>query len=259
MNSADNLYLQSIICKYEPRTLHFSTEQLLNLYLQEWANAYFLNINNISKSGSIAKNTAISLGSDFDVFISLSYDSDFSLKEIYQSLISYLQNKYQKVRAQNVSARIILDGVNIDVTPARKQSGNTHYHDLWVSKKQSKQQTNIVRHINDILNSNRTNEIKLLKIWRELNKLDFPSIYLEYLTIRILSHKYSHPAYLYNNFSFLLTELAKANDNPLLLERIIDPANSTNILSGLLIQSEKDKIRKAAYSSISKQLTKIIY
>ena len=78
-----------------------------------------------------------------------------------------------------------------------------------MSKKDTRKQTNIQKHINDISNSGRTNEIKLLKIWRELNRLEFPSIYMEYLVIKILSGKSKSEDALENNFRYLLSELAK--------------------------------------------------
>lgn len=143
--------------------------------------------------------------------------------------------------------------LEVDITPARKQSGNTNNHSLWVSKLSTWKQTNIQRHINDVSQSDRTNEIKLLKIWRELNKLDFPSIYLEYLLINnILKYKPSGLDNLASNFWHILLELAKDNENPL-LSTIIDPANTNNVLSDLLTIDEKNKIYIAAKNSIRHQ------
>lgn len=137
-------------------------------------------------------------------------------------------------------------------TLARKQSGNTNDHWLYVSKQDTWKQTNIQKHINDISGSGRLNEIKLLKIWRELNGLDFPSIYLEYLIINTLSSKSLDVAKLADNFLFLLRELAKDTSNPL-DSRIVDPANSNNILSDLLTASEKENIITKAKISAGQQ------
>ena len=84
-----------------------------------------------------------------------------------------LKSKYPTASKQNVSVRINLNGLEVDITPARKQTGNTNDHWLYVSKLDTRKQTNIQKHINDISQSGRINEIKLLKIWRELNHLDF--------------------------------------------------------------------------------------
>jgi len=180
------------------------------------------------------------------------------LKSIYDSLYQKLQKHYSPVRKQNVSFRILLDGLEVDITPARKYSGNTNDHIIYVSKKDTWQKTNIQKHITDISESGRTNEIKLLKIWRELHKLDFPSIYLEYLLINnILYGRPKNQDKLSDNFYYILTELSKDTSNPL-SSRIIDPANASNILSDLLSNEEKNLIIKQAKISKSQQYWKDI-
>jgi hypothetical protein len=44
-----------------------------------------------------------------------------------------------------------------------------------------------------------------------------------------------------DNFWYVLNELAKTQNNPLFI-KIVDPANSSNILSDLLSDSEKNQI-----------------
>lgn len=250
MNNND-MYLNSIIKKYQPNDVanHYHKIVLLKNTLKSWADSCFLSI---VDSGSRAKGTAISISSDIDFMISLSSncnENNGGLKSIYESLYAKLNTSYSNVRKQNVSIRITLPGISllshgleVDITPARKQFGNTHDHSLWVSKLSTWKQTNIQKHITDVSQSGRTNEIKLLKIWRELNKLDFPSIYLEYLLINnILKYRPCNLDNLANNFWYILSELARSTNNPLFLT-IIDPANSNNILSDLLTKSEKDKI-----------------
>jgi len=239
-----NMYLIQILQKYQPRDLssHYKHIYILHEELKTWASSCYIEIIN---SGSRAKGTAISLGSDVDYLISLTSncnDGNGGLRGIYESLYSKLTYSGYSVRKQNVSFRINLSGLEVDVTPARKYSGNTNDHSLYVSKKQTWQQTNVKRHIADISQSGRTNEIKILKIWRELNRLEFPSIYLEYLLINsILDGKSKDHDSLGDNFWYVLNELAKTQNNPLFI-KIVDPANSSNILSDLLSDSEKNQI-----------------
>lgn len=248
------MYLQTILSKYAPRSLdiHSLSILLLKADLQKWASSCF---NAILNSGSRAKGTAISMASDVDILISLSSDCNATnggLKSIYDSLHSHLKGKYNPVRKQNVSFRIKISDLEIDITPARKQSGNTNDHWLYLSKLDTWRQTNIQKHINDISSCGRQNEIKLLKIWRELNNLDFPSIYLEYLTIDILFGKSKDGSKLADNFWFILQELSKDTGNPL-NSRIVDPANSTNILSDLLNATEKNAVISKAKTAIGQK------
>jgi hypothetical protein len=237
------MYLENILNKYAARSLD---SYLLNINslktdLKNWASTcYIATIN----SGSRAKGTAISLASDVDYLISLTSNCNANnggLKSIYDSLYTFLKTNYSPVRKQNVSFRIKIGILEVDITPARKHSGNTNDHWIYVSKLDTWRQTNIQKHITDISNSGRQNEIKLLKIWRELNGLDFPSIYLEYLTINTLSGKSKDATKLADNFLFVLQELSKDTGNPL-NSRIVDTANSTNILSDLLNVTEKNVI-----------------
>lgn len=245
-------YLEKILWKYRARDLSAYSNSISNLkgILQTWANTCYLNI---LDSGSKAKGTAISLASDVDYLVSLSSscnENSGGLEGIYDSLYSKLSSIYNGVRKQNVSVRINLNGLMVDVTPARKQPGNTNDHWLYVSKLNTRKQTNIQKHISDISNSGRTNEVKILKVWRELNKLEFPSIYLEYLMVNVMLKNYPTGLdKLGSNAWHVLTELAKYSDNPL-DTNLVDPANSGNILSDLLTQSEKSIVKNTAREAI---------
>ena len=247
-----NMYLHQILQKYGARDLRNYSNALTQLQatLQTWASSCYLNI---LDSGSRAKGTAISLASDVDYLVSLTSncnEDSGGLKSIYDSLFAKLNNTYSKVSKQNVSVRINLDGLKVDITPARKQTGNTNDHWLYVSKLDTRKQTNIQKHINDVSQSGRTDEIKLLKIWRELHQLDFSSIYLEYLLINnILLSKSKDINSLGDNVWYVFNELAKSTGNPL-FARIDDPANSANILSDLLTNVEKNTIINKAKVSI---------
>lgn len=247
------LYLLEILQKYKPRDLSIYNYSinLLKSTLITWAGSCYLNI---LDSGSRAKGTAISLASDVDYLVSLSSscnENSGGLKSIYDSLFTTLSKNYAAVRKQNVSFRINLNGLEVDVTPARKQVGSINDHWLYVSKQGTWRQTNIQKHINDISKSGRVNEIKLLKIWRELNHLDFPSIYLEYLIVNnILLYKPKDMNILGDNVWYILKELSKTVGNPL-SARIVDPANSANILSDLLSQAEKNKIVSCAKIAVA--------
>ncbi len=248
-----NMYLNQILQKYNGRDISGYSNALSQLQttLKTWASSCYVNI---LYSGSRAKGTPISIASDVDYLVSLTSEcneNNGGLKSIYDSLYSELNSKYSLVSKQNVSVRINLNGLEVDVTPARKQTGNTNDHWLYVSKLDTRKQTNIQKHINDVSQSGRTNEIKLLKIWRELNHLDFSSIYLEYLLINnILLNKSKDTNSLADNFWYVLVELAKDTGNPL-FSRIVDPANSNNILSDLLTVAEKNKIIATAKTTIA--------
>lgn len=247
-----NMYLNQILQKYNGRDISGYSNALSQLQttLKTWASSCYANL---LYSGSRAKGTAISLASDVDYLVSLTSgcnENSGGLKSIYDSLYTELKSKYPSASKQNVSVRINLNGLEVDVTPARKQTGSTNDHWLYVSKSDTRKQTNIQKHITDISQSGRINEIKTLKIWRQLHQLDFSSIYLEYLLINnILLNKSKDINSLGDNVWHVFNELAKTQGNPL-SARIVDPANSANILSDLLTSAEKNKIISQAQTAI---------
>ncbi|KOP79886.1 hypothetical protein AMS60_16180 [Bacillus sp. FJAT-21945] len=244
-----NEYVISVANKYKVDeevdyyTQCFIINPLTSL-IREWAGD---RLNNIYLSGSRSKNTAISLSSDLDLFISIKSDTDNTLRQIYESLNGFFKYKGYKTREQNVSIGIEIGGKKVDLVPAKKRPGNTNYHSLYLSKKGSWTQTNILEHIRIVKNSGRTTEIILLKIWRELHGLSFPSIYLELTVIEALKSKSKN-----NPSGNFLTVLQYLRDE-FINKTFIDPANTNNVISDDLYKYEKEAIRKKANDSLSQQ------
>jgi len=242
-------YVRNIISKYKvPIEVDSSTQNrvinpLVRL-LYSWAGDC---LNDIQISGSRAKGTALNISSDIDLFISLKSTTSDTLKEIYDSLYNFIYNKGISCRKQNVSIGINYGGHSIDLVPGKKHSGNTNDHSIYRSKKNTWTQTNINKHISQVKNSGRIEEIVLLKIWRELHQLDFPSIYLELASIEALAYKNKNqPA---ANFLSILDYLKDGFVD----KTIIDPANTNNVISDDLYKYEKESIAKKAKESRNQQ------
>lgn len=244
MTDSDN-YVMSIFNKYHVQK---EIDTLMKLFVidplheavKKWAGDCLYEV---EISGSRAKGTAITLSSDFDLFISLKHDTENTLKEIYDSLFKFLVQKDYKVRKQNVSIGVRHWNTDVDLVPAKKHTGNTNDHSLYISKQGTWRQTNVTKHINMVKNSGRIVEIVLLKVWRKLHGLDFPSIYLELTVIEALKGRSkSDPA---NNFLAVLEYLRDDFVN----KTIVDPANTNNIISEDLFKYEKEAIRKKARES----------
>lgn len=260
MSNDINMFLLQILQQYQARNIASNVETELKNYIYSWCQKCDPEI---FISGSRAKQTAISIASDYDYFVSLSSGCNVNQKgieAISNALHNHLKSKYpNNIRRQNVSTRINISGLNIDITAGTKITGYQNYHWLYKSKDDSKKQTNAKKHIEDISKSGRTNEIKLIKIWRELNGLEFSSIYLEYLLIKkILINKSTDVNNLTNNVICIFQELSKNEGNPL-YARIEDPANTTNILSDLSNQAEKAKIISTAKTALQSNWNQVFY
>ncbi|GAA5526202.1 hypothetical protein Maes01_02801 [Microbulbifer aestuariivivens] len=196
-------------------------------------------------SGSMSKGTAISLGTDADIFISLSSTTPGTLQEIYNSLNNAVVQSGYPARKQNVSIGTTVNGHKIDLVPGRRQDQYSNNHSLYRSKAGSWTKTNINTHINKVTSSKRTDEIKLTKIWRELHGLNFPSFYLELAVIDALKH--SRVGDLSSNFWKVLGFLK----DDFISKRYVDPANTNNVISDDLNLQEKRAIAAKASESRS--------
>jgi len=248
-------YILRIIQKYSHDSSHIYAVQRakdeLDPIVKDWAGRYLIST---SISGSFAKGTSITLGSDFDLFISLSPDTPGTLRDIYKTLYNKLNAKGYSVKRQNVSLGVTVSGLNVDVIPAKKQPGYTYDHSIYLSKKDSWTQTNVEQHINLVKDSGRLNEVRITKIWSKLHRLDFPSFYLELAVIEAL--KRSPTDQLASNFLKVLEYLSTTFQN----QRFVDPANSNNIISDLLTESEKKMIAgKAREGYVAKSWSEVVW
>lgn len=241
-------YVETVLAKYAvPRGPTSAAERLGSAVagpLRAWAGAQ---LHALSYSGSYAKETGVLGVADVDLFISLKSDTTNTLKEVYESLYSMASSHGWTPRRQNVSIGVTIDGTRADLVPGKVQAGNQNYHSLYVRKRDSWTQTNVTQHIDIVRNSGRRREIRAVKIWRTLQEVDFPSIYLELLVINALSGR--SRASLAENVILALRSIGSS----LVSTRIQDPANTNNILSDDLSKAEKERIAALASRSAAQQ------
>lgn len=245
-----NEYVRQILAKYRvPRGEASITEKTAReIYpiVKKWAGEH---LNAISLSGSYAKGTAVGTGTDVDLFISIKSSVPVTLSKLYNSLFRLVSSRGWNARRQNVSVGVTVSGVKVDLVPGRVQSGYRNYHSLYRSKTDSWTQTNVALHIDKIKASGRKLEIQALKIWRDLRGLDFPSLYLELVVLKALHNLSSSPDKLARNvlkcLEFIQDSISSA--------RIVDPANSNNVLSDELNTFQKNQLALAAKKSLNEE------
>ena len=214
----------------------------LDPVLRKWGGQHIVGIR---PSGSFAKGTAVKGGTDIDIFISLTSNLTDTLEQIYQTLFNALTQAGYAARRQNVSIGTTVNGWKIDVTPGRRQDQYSKYHSLWSNNKSSWLQTNIDLHIQEITQSQRYEEIKLLKIWRNNFKIEWPSFYLELFTIDSL--KGARIGNLEGNMSKLFQSIERNIER----SRLLDPANTNNVVSDTLTYMQKSILSQAAGKALS--------
>jgi len=195
-------------------------------------------------SGSYAKGTAVKGGSDVDLFLSVEPGCPDTLRQIYETLHEAVRASGLPVRRQNVSIGTDVGAVRVDLVPGKRHSGNTNDHSLYLSKRGTWTKTNVVQHAGIIADSNRLDEIRLLKIWRHQHQLEFPSFYLELTVLEALRQRRlgALASNVLECFNYIANQLERA--------RVEDPANTNNIISEDLTASEKRTVAVAARAAI---------
>ena len=242
--SAD-AYLQNILYREAvdtgPTSPVRGVQAWLQPIIQEWAGVYLVNV---SPSGSFAKGTANKSGTDIDLFISLSSSTPDPLKDIYNKLFNKMTEKGFIPKRQNVSINIRVNGYDVDLVPAKRQDTTGQDHSLYRRKADTWTKTNVTRHISHVSGSGRIQETRILKLWRNQKGLDFPSFYLELTAINALYNaRGSLSENVWKVFHYLRDTFPGA--------RVMDPANTNNIISDDLTAAERAKIKATAERALA--------
>lgn len=253
-----NQYLVDVInAKKRQTNISMSDNRIKGLVsdLKAWSGKHY---GDLFISGSSAKGTALQGSSDLDLFLSLRPSIPGTLEEIFTDFSDTLKRVGYTVRLQNVSVRIKHSGLRIDLVPGKRLPNTQDWHFLYTNRRenQNRIQTNVKQHINAVLNSGRVNEIMALKIWRDINRLSLPSMYLEMYVLKAMARKWGGKGQLAENFLFLLEDISRYFPNV----AVYDPSSSTNTISNDLLKSEKLVIQRAAARTLdNKYLADMVY
>lgn len=215
--------------------------QTLAPVLQKWSAGY---LNSVTPSGSFAKGTANKSGTDIDLFISLASHTPNTLAEIYNTLLNALTQAGYRPKKQNVSINARVGGYDVDLVPAKRQDAYGSDHSLYRRKADTWTKTNVDRHIAVVTGSGRQLECRTVKLWRAQKGLDFPSFYLELTVINALTGVGGTLSNrVWRVFEYLRDSFPTA--------RVVDPANTNNVISDDLTVTEKSAIKRAAETALA--------
>src|SRR6516165_7787576 len=234
-------YLKTILIRETINTGPYSpvrgVQATLYPLLQRWAGNRLVDVH---PSGSFINGTANLSGTYIVLFFSLSNQTTETLKEIYDKLFNFMKENGYSPSRQNVSINLSVNGYSVDLVPAKRQNSFSDDHSLYRRRADTWTKTNVVSHINHVIASSRQNEIRILKLWRDQKQLDFPSFFLELLVIEALPWQLSETlsSNVWRAFEYIKSHIATV--------RIVDPANTNNIVSADLSAADKQKLSTAA-------------
>lgn len=218
-------------------------QALLRPLLGRWAGVSLVDI---FPSGSFAKGTANRSSTDIDVFLSLHWNTDLGLREIYERLDRVLGEAGLTTRRQNVSVRVKVNGFSVDLVPGKRHGPMTDDHSLYLRRRDTWIKTNVKKHVEWVRGTGRMAEMRLMKLWRDERGLDWPSFYVELATARALAGQVL-PGTLSGNMAKVLEWVR----DRLEWARLVDPANGANVVSDTLTGEEKRVVARAAGEELS--------
>jgi hypothetical protein len=209
--------------------------------IQAWAGNALLGV---VPSGSFAKGTGNKSGTDIDLFISLSQNTTATLRDVYNSLYGAMHGLGYQPTKQNVSINVRVNGFSVDLVPSKRQDNQSTDHSLYRRKADTWMQTNVHKHIAHVRAAKRINETRILKLWRKQKGIELPSFYLELTVIDALRGTSGH----------LSDQVRKSLEyirDDFTTSRVVDPANTNNIVSDDLTAAEKQAVKSAAIRALS--------
>jgi hypothetical protein len=142
----------------------------------------------------------------------------------------------------NVALRLrYTPGWHIDVVPGRAVDETYRYARLWASERGCVRQTSLKQHI-DLARQGDRQVIRLLKLWKWRHRVPAPSFVLELAAARMRT---GCGASLEERFERVLRFLAENFETA----RLVDPANSNNVVTAEIHWSQKAAVADAARAS----------
>ena len=244
-NVLPDAYVRSVLTKYELPSGEGSPAERVAVELRkpigEWAGRYLLGV---TFCGSYANGTRVKGSTDLDLLISLGPRTPIDIDKLYERFFAFLKMRDYNPKRESVSIGLQHHGLAVDLVPAKQEWGASNDYRIFETERRRIIRTNFDTHQKTVKESDFIEEIRLLKIWRNLRNLRFPSFCLGLTVIDALRHTAHHqPA---KNLQTVLEYLRDVFVNA----PIRDPANFDNRVSDDLLKHEKLAIADAATSSL---------
>lgn len=198
--------------------------------------------------GSYKKKTMIKASYDLDLVLYWPSNSPYSLQRLYRAAESVLDKNWRKIIKKRVGLEIPFQGdFHIDVIPGKFSSKDEKYAYLYNKDTGGRFQTSIDIQVKYVLKHRRQDAIRLMKLWKKRKDVPIKTFILEICVIEgckgIDRSKLE---------SQLLAAFRYIRDN-IQTSRMVDPANSNNIVSDDLTIEQKNRIKKLAIQAIDTQ------
>ncbi len=197
-------------------------------------------------AGSYRKKTMIKASYDLDIVLYWPSKIPLKVEDLYNAVGSELQKNWNRLSAKNVGWEIGFDGdFHIDVIPGKRKDKSHKDAYLYSRDINGRFLTSINKQVNYVKRRRRGKAIKLIKLWKKRKEVPIKTFILETMVVRgckYLPRKTLEPQ---------LTQALEYLADNITTIRLIDPANSENIISNNLTIEEKNRVRNLANKALS--------
>jgi hypothetical protein len=194
--------------------------------------------------GSFAKNTMIRSAYDLDVVAYWPSESTFTVQGISDGVGKHLQKYWEYVIAKSVSWQLPFEGgFHIDVVSGRAIDSSFANANLWRRDRATTLKTSIKKHIKAVRDSGRRDAIRLMKLWKLRAGLRCKTLWLELMVMdACLGCRGGLEQQVLASLGYLRDHALGA--------RVIDPANSHNVISDDVTAQQKLLVAREAQAAL---------
>ena len=194
--------------------------------------------------GSFGKRTMIRESFDLDLVVYFPQTNQFTVRAFYEGVEKRLKDRKYITHRHNVAIRLPYeDGFHVDVVPGRAMDNDYKYANLYASEGDTTKQTSIKIHIDHVRNGGHQEIIKLMKLWRLRHGVSIGSFVLELAIGQALYNSRG------KNLEDKMLQVLEYLRDSYLAARLVDPANSNNVVSEGISRTDKLAVQSAANKS----------
>lgn len=203
--------------------------------------------------GSIFKNTAIREAYDLDLVVYSSSNSKEEIQNFNSMVGKVLQKKVKKARQKSIGWEIALKGFfHVNVIPAILKDNKNKNAYFYNADAKKIIETNLELQSSYVKNSERTDAIRLMKLWKKRREVPIKNFLLEIIVIEAC--KGIGRTQLEKQMIRILEYLR----DQILTKEFVDPVNQNNVITDAVGKEDKEKIKAiAAEASQTKTWNKI--
>lgn len=195
-------------------------------------------------AGSYGKHTMVRRSYDIDIVFYYPHDTTTSVEQINSDVEAALLANPWRVDPQDVSLRLYAKSgeYHIDVVPGRAIDDTFKHAMLWQRRSRSQLQTSVKVHTDAV--SARRDIVKLMKLWKLKHGVDLKTFLLELSVLEGVKGKSTTDleVQMIAALTWLRDQLPGA--------RLVDPANSANVVSTNITATQRFAVSQAARNSL---------